>query len=48
MVELPVDMARLLRAGSSGNENNLVICSTAALLMRGSTAASTVHGAGDR
>ena len=48
IVGLPVEMARLLRAGSWGNEKNLSICSTAALLVRGSTAASTVHRAADR
>jgi hypothetical protein len=51
IVELPVEIARLLRAGSWGNEKNLSICSTAAaLLMRGSTstAASTVRRAADR
>jgi len=48
IVGLPVEMARLLRAGSWGNEKHLSICSTAALLVRDSTAAATVHRAADR
>jgi len=47
VVGRPVEMARLLRAGSWGNEKNLSICSTAALLVRDRTAASTVYRAAD-
>jgi hypothetical protein len=46
-IERSLRMA-LLRARSWGNEKNLFIFSTAALLMRDSTAASTVHRAADR